>query len=580
MGLPNNPSNRQEQISPLQAAGKRTKRPKPASIMAQTTEGRCPRSYDHKSPCQWLLPTSLSSLNQDVLLHISTFLFVDDLSCLSRTSRRMYEILAREMLKRPVELWPQDIYSYLRFLRHMRREKRLPTRWDININIEDGSLHKSIRGEWLVKILGSAKGLTGLTLAGGFDTVLNAQEFRSVLSSLPRLQRLTIGAPWGDSLHDYLASLQGLLPKLRILELKYKPELLHLTQRERTSWEISLGPQLALLEALEIHTLCLAHDNVQLPQLRKLVAACLVIGARALSWGGFLSISLPNLEHLAVQQIITQIPPEEYTSPGGVVHFGQSFPPDDAWLSPISGLAQLDLHPLPLKYLRVGSLLDLLQFGVPCVRPLARIDIGTLQPGAHPRTVESAFIPMSPRCITFHVTPGEVQGVRESLEALLGRVDRMAYLTHMAFNTSILVLRKFNIETLAAELGRVLRESFVTHLFVRLFEASRREILDLQEEGEKPDVLVARAYDDTVKAQQVLVADIPSLRSVCFEVGHYGLRGWLRDGETNSQQSGQWTELDEPDIERMLKKEDLHCSHLEHTLDSCFGAPFSWAMDE
>ncbi|KAH9893278.1 hypothetical protein C8Q73DRAFT_526096 [Cubamyces lactineus] len=582
----------QQRTSSLRA-GERPNRPKPRTT-AETTKGHCPRSHNRSSHLQ--LPSLLSTLNQDVLLHMSTFLSIDDISCMSRTSRRMYELLAREMLKRPVELWPQDIHSYLRFLRHIRREKQLPTKWEININIEYSAQHKCekhercanagcrfrnkhIRGDWLIKLLSSARGLTGLTLAGVFDVALDVQGFRDVFSSLPHLRRLTLGRHWCNSLHGHLASLQGLLPKLRVLELKYKPESLHLIHHGRASWEISLGPQLALLEVLEIHTLLLAHDDIQLPQLRRLVIDRLVVGASASSCGGILSRSFPNLEYLAVQQIIAQIPPEEYISPDGAMHSSPSIPSDASWSGHIPSVARPDLHSMPLRYLRVGSLLDLVQLDVPCVEPLARIDIGPLQPGAHPRTVELAFELMRPRCITFYTTPGEVTEVRDLLEALLGRVDRMAYITHMAYNTSTWALLKFNVETLAVELGRVLKESSVTHFFVRIFELPGRDIFARRLDGVTLDALVARAYDHTVKAQQVLASNVPTLRSVFFEVGDYGLRGWIRD-EASSRRSGrQWRELDTPETEQMLRKEDLHCSHLNCTLDSSFGGSLSWTVD-
>ncbi|KAI8985611.1 hypothetical protein BD414DRAFT_59970 [Trametes punicea] len=535
---------------------------------------------------------SLLTLNDDVLLHLSTFLAIDDLGCLLRTCRRLYsELIIQEMLKRHVELWPQDLDSFLSFLHHVLRENYTPpSAWNLSVTFHSRQSHHCekyercaeyecrfkdvpIRGSGLrlTKILESSRGLSGITMTGAIAVAFSPDELHAALASVPHLQRLTLRPHKVSTFREHVKALVGILPELRVLQLKFG-EWMRLPHRDHPSGTATaFALRLLTLEELEVHTFLLTHDGVQLPRMRKLKTIALVLGMGASSWAVAFTRTFPNLTHLECQAVYAaswegerirevhyQRLPQRMPDLTGNAALGSLI---RRWRAEDQSLrdgpnSQGSPPGLSLQYVRVISLVDLYYLALPCAHPVTLLDIGMMCPRITPEATRAVLSMMCPRCLIFSLMlsltgPGaEAVAV---LQNLFGAVDLMPFLTHLIFDMSLGLLR--SEETMVA-FGQALQSSSVTHLLVRVYQPAAYANFDFIHDG-SPDDFVTEVYDSAHGLLRALSENIPSLLCVLLEADGE-LHGWRRA----DAYSNHWRELSEVDSRRILAIENMRCPRL------------------
>ncbi|KAI0358276.1 hypothetical protein OH77DRAFT_1435412 [Trametes cingulata] len=536
-----------------------------AQLDAQARAERRSRRSEAIGMAFMLGEQSLSFFSPDILQHLAGFLEIDDLACLARTCRKLHNTLVRELLKRPVDLWPQDLESFLAFLVHLSQNPTttFPTFWSLSIDFQYVERHRcdtsdgrcvyecrfrlgALDGMWelLGEIMQYAHGLSGLALKGCVDRVLSGEELRSVLDLAPGLRSLTLG----EIRQEHLNALQDVVPDLRTLSFKY-----HTTLRiPGAAHAPALLDHFQKLEELDVHWFFWQQQGVQLPNLKKLKVKMVYLGTNMSSWAGALVRTFPNLTHLDFWEMYSVDPgrdvADRYTNEDGTKFVRML----EQWHAEGEALRREDRR-LPLQYVRVRSLLNLHCLGLSCAQPGARVYVGTVGVD-DTKTIARCLPPLLPKCVGFCLDTNVKKQLYPICRQLFSSAPEMTSLTHVVMNVPTMYLFPWNLPDIAAALAHALKESSVSHVLVRVQDTpSTMEECGRPESGDLYRVL-DRHMDRAYASAPVLLAtfrdNVPSARRVFFELEGFGLTCWERSGE-------RWVDLGEAEGRRILVAEKM-----------------------
>ncbi|KAI0649130.1 hypothetical protein C8Q79DRAFT_493800 [Trametes meyenii] len=512
------------------------------------------------------IPMHILDLNQDVLLHVTAFLWLKDLSRLTRTCRTLHRDLVHTLLRERVLLTRSSLTSFFAFLnmehrggdsesgsrltpflRHLQfnmfPELRRPLPYDESVQL-------------FIDLLTRSPNLVSLSIYC-ICSILTPQKLRAALGTLPCLEEVTL-----DSVSsEYQDVLAGVVSQnLRKVDLSLTDQVPAVPGEEDEDSRARVDPIPFLryhrntIVSLALSYAILADHGNPFPGVQRLKLFNLSPATDETGWVGPLVHFFPNAEFVDLWNL--------RTSSGSPAAFSLE-PGDESSLNVANvwrtraKMWQMEngTWTRGLQYLRVRSITDLYCLGLSC--HITRLDVYFLSSSASITTAALA----DARLQRLWISIASRFELDNDVPGLMSSVAKTPSLTHLMVDISDGLLPFVGLTELFDRLGELLRGSSVTNLSVYVHDDDFPGLDHLLDERPSDSELsgarlVSKAYPKALGLLNGLVGRMSKIRRVFLELVSHGMRAWeVAPGCDGSNM--RWIALDESLARQLLISEGM-----------------------